>query len=186
MADSFGLNLSWFSNSSTAAWQQTAGTAKKTIADFLDPTQKTAVQALWQDRVKQIVTNLNTGLKNDPNLFSNLDTFKNAYWYNQADAGKRAILDAYILQNKPDLNTVWTAPVAAGWVSNTQVATSPALTEITPLQQVELGTSTVKWTNIVAPSTGNTSFDAVGKRQLEQLMFLQLELLEMLMNKIKI
>lgn len=54
-----------------------------------------------QKREQEILSNLDTGFKNDPTLFRDENTFKSSYGYATADEGKKRMLDAYWQSKQP-------------------------------------------------------------------------------------
>lgn len=177
-------DLSGFGNSSSVAWQIPGSTTpldttkKKdnSIEWFIDPNQINFVKALWADRANQIVNNLNTWFRTDPTKFQSLDTFKTAYGYNQADPGKKAILDAFIKAKTPELLTpasgvaIWPnrQPTQAGWVIQPVQTQNTLLQwpEAAAISNPEITNQQVDLQNVAAPSsTWNKAFDATLNKQ---------------------
>ena len=71
--------------------QATPSTAPKT-QEYFDQSQK---------REQEILTNLNEGFKNAPELFRDVGTFRSSYGYDTADEGKKKMLDAFWQSKQP-------------------------------------------------------------------------------------
>lgn len=122
-------NLSWFSTS----WTPNANTAP-------------AVSQLSPERQSQILNNLNIWLKNDSTAFSSLQAFQKAYSYSDSDPWKKAILDSFIKQNKPEF-------FATPWTSAS-----------IPKNNVNLKNTTITPSTVSNPWTWNSQFDWIATK----------------------
>jgi len=86
----------------------------------------------WQGREQDILNNLNEEAKNDAITQKalqtwDLATFRLKYWYDQADATKKQMLDAFFQANQPKNSDSFLQMLANGQtIENSQYASSPA------------------------------------------------------------
>jgi hypothetical protein len=76
-----------------------------------------------QGREQDILKNLNEGFTNAPSLFQNQESYRQAYGYDTADQGKKAILDSFFAgkQTPTDTNSILATLLSGGQITNPQI-----------------------------------------------------------------